>query len=102
MNYFKPNLLDREIPIEEKIRLGLQSETLRTNPAFSEAIRQMYLQYTIAEDNVTQENGGDAGKHRYHYSLMRSLLLDLTNILDGMVLESENLKYDKELESSEE
>lgn len=98
MNYFRPSLLDKELPIEEKIRLGVYSETLRTNPAFVEAIRQMYLQYTIAEDNVTLENGGDAGKHRYHYSTMRSLLLDLTNILDGMVQESENLKYNKELE----
>ena len=102
MNYFKPSMLEKKQTIEEKIRLGLLSETLRTDPAFVEAIQQIYLQYTIAEDQVTQENSGDAGKHRYHYSIMRSLLLDLTNILDGMVLEGENLKYEKELNDSEE
>ena len=101
MNLFVPKSLDKNINIEERIRLGLHSKTLNENPAFCEAIRQMYMQYSIAEDKVTMENNGDAGKHRYHYSMMRTLLLDLVDQLDVLVQEAENLKYGQEQEQLE-
>ena len=87
---------------EDIIREGIHSETLRSNPAFDLAIRDLYWQYTQAEDGCTQQNAGDAGKHRYHYSLMRSLLTDLVSAIDGKIQEAENAKYDKELYGSEE
>ena len=103
-------MMKEEIPIldfnykspEDVIREGIHSETLRKNPAFVSAVRNLYWQYTEAEDKVTAENSGDAGKNRYHYSMMRLVLTDLLRQLDGMIQVGDNTKHDKELYSSEE
>ena len=103
-------MMNEEIPIldfkyknpEDVIREGIHSETLRKNPAFVSAVRNLYWQYTEAEDVVTAGNSGDAGKNRYHYSMMRLILTDLIRQLDGMIQAGDNAKYDKESYGSEE
>ena len=85
---------------EDIIREGVHAEALRKNPAFVSAVRELYWQYTEAEDKVTAENSGDAGKNRYHYSMMRLVLTDLLRQLDGMIQVGDNTKYDQELKDS--
>lgn len=97
-----PFLDDKFKSIEDLIREGIHAETLRSNPAFLSAVRSLYMQYVEAEDGVTSENSSDAGKHRYHYSMLRLVLTDLVRQLDGMVQSGENAKFTKEQTGSEE
>ena len=103
-------MVKKEIPFldskyknpDDVIREGLHAETLRSNPAFLSAVRELYWQYTEAEDVVTAGNSSDAGKNRYHYSMLRLVLTDLVRQLDGMIQSGDNAKHDKELYGSEE
>ena len=93
-----PFLDDKFKSIEDVIREGLHSEALRNNIGFHSAVRGLYHQYTEAEDSVTAGNASDAGKHRYHYSTLRLVLMDVVRQLDGNVLAGENAKFEKEVE----
>lgn len=96
-----PFLDDKFKSLEDIIREGQYAETLRSNPAFLAAVRQLYTQYVEAEDGVTAENSSDAGKHRYHYSMLRLVLTDLVRQLDGMIQAGENAKYTRETNPQE-
>ena len=90
-----PILDYKEKSLDEQIREGIHSEALRSNPAFTEAVRALYWSYVEAEDNVTAENATEAGKHRYHYSTLRLLLTDLVKQLDLTIQLGENAKTQK-------
>ena len=89
-------VLDGEKKLEDVIRDGRYSQALRNNSAFESAVRELYYEYTRLEDSVTASNESEAGKHRYHYSMLRLLLTDLITHLDGMVQEKENAEYNNE------
>ena len=89
-------VLDGEKKLEDVIREGMYAQALRNNPAFESAVRELYYKYTLAEDNVTATNDGDADKNRYQYSMLRLLLTELVLQLDDMVQEKENAEYNNE------
>ena len=85
--------------IQEVINKGVRSKALRENPAFSEAVREVYWKLTLAEDKVTADfsiDGRKAAEESKRIAKMRALLTDIVLTIDGNILAGENASFNKE------
>ncbi len=84
----------------EVIDRGYKSKTLRENPVFSEAVKDVYWKLTLAEDTIVADlnkDGREMAADMKRIAQMRALLADLILILDGNIQEGENEQYKGEL-----
>lgn len=86
--------------VQEVITKGIRSKALRENPAFSEAVRDVYWKLTLAEDSVVADmtiDGRKAAEESKRCAKLRALLTDIVLILDGNILAGENAAYEMEM-----
>ena len=91
------DLFDRSTKsVQEIIDQGYRSSTLRSNPIFSDAVKDVYWKLTLAEDKVMADmtiDGRKAAEESKRIAKMRALLADIVLTLDGNILEGENAAY---------
>ena len=90
------DFINQDKNLGEVIREGIHSETLRSNPAFTSAVQELYDAYVSAEDNLTAANAENVGRQRHHYSMMRLVLKDLVSLIDAKILEGQNATFQQE------
>ena len=93
------DLFDRSnVSVQEVIDRGYNSRTLRDNPIFSDAVKDVYWKLTLAEDKVMADmtiDGRKAAEESKRIAKMRALLADIVLTLDGNILEGENAAFNK-------
>ena len=85
--------------VQDVIDRGVRSKALRENPAFSEAVRDVYWELTLAEDKVMADmtiDGRKAAEESKRCAKMRSLITHVILVLDGKIQEGENAVYEME------
>lgn len=87
--------------IQRVIDKGMQSRTLRDNPVFIDAVKEIYWGVTLIEDRVNGAEGmGQDGKQIAEVSKRiartRALLVDIVKVLDSNIFEAENALSERE------
>lgn len=90
---------DKDRNLQDIIDSGYTSKTLRENPAFSQAVKDVYWKLTLAEDKILADmsiDGRKAAEESKRCAKMRALLVDVVLTLDGNILEGENAAFELE------
>ena len=78
---------------------GTESNLLKSNQAFEQAITIMHERLFIAEENILSDvtDIREMGAKLKHNAMMRKTISDFVRELDDLILIGENAKFDEEV-----